>query len=643
MVNSDQDIHYDRGYFIREAMKDRAHSFLMALPAIKIVDVNQALNIFEALKFQKEDQNFLSVKRKMSCYMLLSSYATHLTSDIISNIFNDPTFLSHHFRTEELVDFLRKYQLTHFVDGKFLSLLPLDFVVACAGDLDQTQKSVFKDDVLHNVAQLLSSLVKALFQHGKENYLKSLNISSDELISALTDLVQSEREDIQLLELIVNANGSLSHAIQLKALAATKRKQIIDDHFKKNKGILTTTEVIVDSKESSTVCGIGWDEKKRQLTFTIHEKNLVCAAPRSQRSFISILRRTMFIVNGFGIIFIPCMSETSKTILEKIPSWPTNYYHDYSVIRDQRQRSLVLLQGMDRAARDQKTSLASEAVLFLRDISQRHPEVQLNINDELDEVSDSSSSRIFANIDRILKEYNFFTQYHKWPDQAERTQLQDVDYKDMYTEVHSVNKDKYISLACSQNGLNLRRILLSDQSGLYNWDRKRIGASRLLTENWNLGTCGELEKFSLDWLASQHFLSINQGTGRIKTNAIRVLATQAIDTYGALDSRLLSENLLEELKSTNDFQVDNKLFAPIEARFMNFIYKSFYTNGLAVRNHVQHGSSGDQDQEIKNYYWALFDLLIVAFKIDDDLLLDSRYVLNYSGFLRKNWLNDEEN
>ncbi|EJO00434.1 hypothetical protein ATX65_07250 [Oenococcus oeni] len=185
--------------------------------------------------------------------------------------------------------------------------------------------------------------------------------------------------------------------------------------------------------------------------------------------------------------------------------------------------------------------------------------------------------------------------------------------------------------------------MLSDQSFLYNWDRKRIGASRLLTENWNLGTCSKLEKFSLDWLASQHFLSINQETGQIKTNTIRVLATQAIDTYGALDSRLLSDNLLEELKSTNDFQVDNKLFAPIEARFMNFIYKSFYTNGLAVRNHVQHGSSGDQYQEIKNYYWALFDLLIVAFKIDDDLLLDSRYVLNYSGFLRKNWLNDEEN
>ncbi|AWW99092.1 hypothetical protein [Oenococcus oeni] len=449
MANSDQDIHYDRGYFIRKEMKDRAHSFLMALPASKIADINQALNIFEALKYQKEDKDFLSVEKKALCYKLLGQYVESLTSDVVTKIFHDPTFLSHHFRIEELVDFLRKYQLTHFVDGKFLSLLPLDFVVACAGDLDQTQKAVFKDDVLHNDAQLLRLLVKALFQHGKENYLRSLNISSDELISALTDLVQSEREDIQLLELIVNANGSLSHAIQLKALAATKRKQIIDDHFKKNKGILTTTEAIVDSKGASTVYEIRWDEKKRQLTFTIHEKNLVCAAPRSQRSFISILKRTMFIVNGFGIIFIPCMSETSKTILEKVPSWPKNYYHDYSVIREQMQRSLILLQGIDRAARDQKTSLASEAVLFLRDISQRHPEVQLNINDELDEISDSSSSRIFANIDRILKEYNFFTQYHKWPDQAERTQLQDVDYKDMYTEVHSVNKDKYVSLACS--------------------------------------------------------------------------------------------------------------------------------------------------------------------------------------------------
>ncbi|WP_281166339.1 hypothetical protein, partial [Liquorilactobacillus sicerae] len=141
---------------------------------------------------------------------------------------------------------------------------------------------------------------------------------------------------------------------------------------------------------------------------------------------------------------------------------------------------------MDRAARDRRTSLASEVVLFLRDISQRHPQVQLNVSDKLDEISDSSSSRIFANIDQKLKEYDFFAQYHRWPDKAERNHLQNLDYKDIYTEVHSINEDKYVSLVHSQNGLNLRRILLSDQSDLYDWDRKRIGANRLLTENWDL-------------------------------------------------------------------------------------------------------------------------------------------------------------
>ena len=431
MANLDQDIHYDRGYFIKEEMKGRARSFLMTLSTNKIVDINQALNIFESLKYQKEDKDFLPVEKKVLCYKLVSQYAKDLTSDIVNEIFNDPTFLSHHFRTEELVDFLREYQLTHFVDGKFLSLLPLDFVVACVGDLNENQKSVFKDAVLHNEAQLLQSLILSLFQDGKNNYLKFLNIFDDELIVRLTDYVQSE-EDIRSLALIMNAGGPLSRAVHLKALANTKRQQIIDNHFKKHQGISTTTKVIVDPKEASTVCGIGWDEKNSELTFTIHEKNLVCAVPQSQEGFISILKRTMFIVNGLGILFIPCMAEMSKTLFEKAASWPKNYYHDYSVIREQRQHSLILLRGMDRAARDRRTSLASEVVLFLRDISQRHPQVQLNVSDKLDEISDSSSSRIFANIDQKLKEYDFFAQYHRWPDKAERNQLQNLDYKDIY-------------------------------------------------------------------------------------------------------------------------------------------------------------------------------------------------------------------
>lgn len=179
---------------------------------------------------------------------------------------------------------------------------------------------------------------------------------------------------------------------------------------------------------------------------------------------------------------------------------------------------------------------------------------------------------------------------------------------------------------------------MSDQSDLYDWDRKRIGANRLLTENWDLCTCNEHEKYSLGWLADQKFLAIDQETGQITTDAMRLLAVQATDTYGALDGRLLSENHLEELKNTTDFQIDNKLFAPIEAHFMNFIYKNSYANGLAVRNHLQHGRSGDRNQEIENYYWALFDLLIIALKIDDDLSLDPQYVLNYSEFLKRFWM-----
>ena len=232
---------------------------------------------------------------------------------------------------------------------------------------------------------------------------------------------------------------------------------------------------------------------------------------------------------------------------------------------------------------------------------------------------------IFPEIDGILKKYEIFVKHKKIDEEL----LQISTNSKPFADYPSLIKKKYI-YGKGEIFNQICYCLFSNQCMLhYSPKHKKYSRFFDLIRNENL-KYDEFEKYNLeylDFLIDNDIVYISDGIVKLKDIFLCCLL---LDLYlnGYCNYYHLKKPLSEKvniLESKGWIEFRSSFFAEPEADFFDFYLNDHkYNNGLKLRNKYSHATNSPknkQDEHCANYMIALYLIVLVIIKINDELCL----------------------
>lgn len=195
-------------------------------------------------------------------------------------------------------------------------------------------------------------------------------------------------------------------------------------------------------------------------------------------------------------------------------------------------------------------------------------------------------------------------------------------------DIPSLNKNKYV-YGVDEKIDRIMYYFFSDQSRLFfvvpYKDKHKSLFTLLTNENIKLK---DLESYQLPFyqqLMDEQYLVIEDDCVRINKGhelaIFKELCDNEVISYNHLSSSF--KTVVDNLHSIGQVEFGNTLFSKSEISYLNYsLNKSEYTNGRDLRNKYAHGTHHTDQNIIENdYYWILILLILLEWKIIDDINL----------------------
>lgn len=236
--------------------------------------------------------------------------------------------------------------------------------------------------------------------------------------------------------------------------------------------------------------------------------------------------------------------------------------------------------------------------------------------------------RIIApEIDRILKQYNFYIQDGIIDQELVQISSKQLKFSSCGSKtdkkyIYPVNRSKYYN--------NATFSLFSDQCHLFylsKFDNKYVNLTDLIkNEKVKLIDFAEYQKPGIQWLIDNGLIAKDDKDVLLfkdETNIdiLHDLFNNEVINYCHCSLQIRKK--IDKFISSGVLYFENSLFSNNEQDYLDYyLNRSKFTNGYDLRNSYLHGThSNDMKQHEKDYYTFLKIIIIIIIKINDDLCL----------------------
>jgi len=174
------------------------------------------------------------------------------------------------------------------------------------------------------------------------------------------------------------------------------------------------------------------------------------------------------------------------------------------------------------------------------------------------------------------------------------------------------------------------RLLFSDQSGLFYVEPFRNKGYHclydlILKENVSLENFEVFQLQGINFLIEKGYLKVDDnGFVKFKNNG-EIIIVKQLYYKGVLSYWHYSDNLrdlIDDMVNKDLLQFEDTLFNKSECDYFNYYMNKKFTNGLDLRNSFIHGTNPDSESELKNLYYILLRIIVLAIlKVNDDQML----------------------
>jgi len=233
---------------------------------------------------------------------------------------------------------------------------------------------------------------------------------------------------------------------------------------------------------------------------------------------------------------------------------------------------------------------------------------------------------LLAEFDAFLRQYKLY--FENSEIDHELLQMSSNAYN--FTQIPSFVTKKYCYTKSDYFNIPFK-LLFSDQSGLFYVEPfKNKGYHCLydliLKENVSLENFEVFQLQGINFLIEKGYLKVDDnGFVKFKNNGeiiiIKQLYKKKVLSYWHCSKNL--RDIIDDFVNKDILEFKDTLFNKSECDYFNYyLNKKEFTNGLDLRNSFLHGTNPDSESELKNLYYILLRIIVLAIlKVNDDQIL----------------------
>lgn len=585
-------VFFEENIFPARWNEKEKESFKIKIPEIKSVIIsffnskksNELLELYPAINFQLRE-SFWQVLDRYNLYKLIDS------GDLVQLLNSENFVIRIILQFKKIVDFF-KVEIKNFLITNFLE----------STQLMLTEFEQKKD-----------------FNHKKLFFPDTLSFAEKEEI--ILNYINSNRPNLNYISLIINSRYDKNLRLDDRTKLKAKRvyEKINEEFFAENTGFKYGTSICL-SLDSDIPIDISHSEGTINVTYGCKYFDKIT----DNIQLLEILKENFFFLDQFNCLDL-VQRNVEITSLEHVFVKSKNSYQKGLTFR----HKFITIQG----ALQGYIFYLSKRNLNIEDLLSNY--VNNYLNDKYDikkftlKLSDNNTSfldkitTLIPQIDSIVKQYKLYVEdgYVDY----ELLQISSVPLK--FGEIPSKSDKKYYYIK-SQKVYELFHYFFASLGYFYleKMDHKidKNFFDFLMNNDISIDEFQDFQKQKLQDLIDENYLYIDE-KGFIKIlnlnffYVLKILYNYEVLNYYSVN--FISRPMIDLFENIELIFKENTLFTKAEQDLLNFLLnKSTFTDGFDIRNKYVHGTNPHDEETIKNdYYIILMVLIMIVFKIDDDL------------------------
>ena len=598
--------------------------------------INDVLEIYNILCWMKSDKKIYQKQEVLSQLSLqyekilekyLGRYMNHIIDENLQNLYDE---IEWEYK-EDFWTLFERYKIYKKVSSGTFKKVIYKSGVSITQILEHSQIVKFYTEVLREWFLNTPDAAKILLDKYEIHPLNTKHsiclpeLSEDDINEIFMNYINSPLAHINYLEIIygVRSNAQLPISDKVKLNAARKRKELITDMERENKGVKIDHEICVSFRD----CTIPLEEEQeRQCQYYIYDRKWIA----NNKDYPTLLNNFIYLF-GFADreMRIPLVSKKSEIpiLMEKIIIRSQNDYLAGSTFYMKMALALLQVKGYYQ-------ELARQGVL-LEDVIQwffdEYLRDEFGISGFTIKLPSASSSylekcrHMLPEMESVLKQFKLYVE----DGEIDHELLQMTSGTVGVSQIPSLLKNKYIYGTGSEFE-HIEYLLFSDQC-LLHWvsriNKNYKSFSELIThENVKKEDFSEAALDDLEWLAKNGWILYDKdGYVKIKDWYLFCIMLD-LHKNEVINSYYYSpkfRRLFDLLYDKRIIKVESTLFSLPEQNWIDYLLnKSKYNNGLDIRNKYMHGTQSDSNAEGVHYQYYFYILLLLIeymIKINDEL------------------------
>lgn len=557
------------------------------------IDTNNILFFFEELKFDEQESFW--------CIFDETKNLTKISIDTFENILNNDKFYIENFIVKKRLansfeNSIRNYLLNY---EKTTELLLRQFVEQRTNN----NKSLY--------------FPNSLTQNDKEN--------------VISKYLDSEDVNLNYVQLIIDARDSsdlvISPKIKLKAIRTSE---------------ILSEKIIKEGYTWTSGCELGFSINQVEPKIISYKKNIKVASYSC--SWLDKFDDPKILFKMFSELFEytdrdGCMTLFSKAreldILDITRIKPKDSYQIGEAFMQKNLLANLQFIGYSKYLNGRELNIIEIIKSFWEALTTHFKIENFTLNLPEDNLSFFQKNRILSpEIELLTKQYKLYVEEGYIDKELLQISSNPIKIEDIPTLI-----DKKYAYAIGQESQKIMYLFFSPSSTLYFIEpyKKKYHNfySLLISEDISLENFEfQFHKDQVNELIKNEYLFYDENKHIKIKKKILVMIIGHLYHNEVLNYWHFPEEfrlVIDQMENDNMIKFKNTLFSEPEQNYLNyFLNKSKFTNGMDLRNRYAHGTNSDSEIENENAYVNFMKLLIlVILKIEDDLIISEKHILNW--------------
>lgn len=624
----------------------RGHNMKKAEPLLKhfdpdkSFDINETIELYQIKLFvdneiylkswsKEKIENYIQTTKRM--WAIVCNYFIKISDETIIDIF-DNLELGNQYSFWSLIDKLKGYK--QISKSKFSEILnnPELWIrdILRHKNLTNHFGNEVKEYLIncHKSAELLLTQFEEehLGEHKELFFPKLLNLEDKEII--ISKYLDNPDANLNYVRLVLKARDTqhLRLSPHTKLKAKRLEKKLNEDILKNGSTWVVGNQVSFSADQDKPIL-IDWEDNIQKISYSTKFLD-------SQKENIQLFRNFSLLFQYIDLNgFITLVSKNAElSTLEKIFMHSRNEYRIGPAFS--RKTNLSHLQLFIYQDYLNKKNNSVEKILkyfFENFIGEYFGVENFKIAFPSNNASElEKANMIVPQLEFILKQYKLFVEDRI----IDHELLQLSSNPSSYKDIPSLVEKKYF-YGKGQEVDKLKYFFFSDQSPL-NYiktieDNYFNFFGLLLNEDVNIECFENYQKDYINNLIDEEYLFLDERNNVKIKNEITIFIIGKIFNDEVISYWHFPESIRQEidhLEKKGLLFFESSLLSKPEQQFFNFyLNKAEFTNGLDLRNKYAHGTNSHSVDENRNDYLILLKLIVlIALKIEDDLLMDYNLV-----------------